>query len=137
MTYRLLLAGAAVAALLAACDQQPAAPPPPMAAVPAEVVLAPATPLALPAAEPARYRGVAPDRATRYWTQAEEDDRYYDDRPPSYAYDYGDEAPAVWMDGEMVRRVVERLAGGGERYYYYRSGQDRPYDVQDRDYGYG
>ncbi len=138
MYYRVLLAGVAATALLGACDRKPDTPVAPIeAAAPQPVVLAPDTPLALPPAPPARVIAAAPDRADDYWTQAESDDRYYDDRPPSYAYDYGDEAPAVWLDGEMVRRVVERLAGGGERTYYYRAGQDRPYYVQDPYYGYG
>ena len=140
MTVRVLLAGVAAAALLAACDRQPATPPAAPAepaAVAAEIPLAPAAPEALPPAPPARVAAAPADQGERYWREAEEDDRYYDDRPPSYAYDYGEEAPAVWLDGEMVRRVVERLAGGGERSYYYRPGQDRPYYVQDPDYGYG
>lgn len=140
MTSRILLAGAAVAALLAACDRQPETPPAApveQAALPAGVALAPAAPEALPPAPPARVAAAPVDQGARYWRQAEEDDRYYDDRPPSYAYDYGEESPAVWLDGEMVRRVVERLAGGGERSYYYRPGQERPYYVQDPYYGYG
>lgn len=138
MTVRILLAGAAVAALLAACDQTPDLPPPPAdAPLAVDSGLAPDTAKALPPAPPAPVAEAKYDRGPDYWTQAEADDRYYDDRPPSYAYDYGDESPAVWIDGETVRRVVERLAGGGERYYYYRPGQDRPYYVQDPYYGYG
>jgi hypothetical protein len=138
MTVRLLLAGAAAAALLTACDRAPDLPPPPAdAPVVADAGLAPDTAGALPPAPPAPVSEAGPDDGQGYWDQAQEDDRYYDDRPPSYAYDYGDESPAVWIDGETVRRVVERLAGGGERYYYYRPGQDRPYFVQDPNYGYG
>src|SRR5215217_7966868 len=126
MTIRILLAGAAVAGLLSACDQAPSLPPlsysPPIEALP----YAPPVPVA---------------QATRadpqaYWNEAATYDAGYADVAPDYGYDYGQETPAVWTRGGDILRIVERLTDGGERYYYYRQGQDYPYFVRDPDYAY-
>ncbi|MES2034039.1 MAG: hypothetical protein V4466_07680 [Pseudomonadota bacterium] len=142
MKIRILLTGVALTAMLAACDRAPDAP--------AAVATAPATlPMtvdeqlapsaeALPAAPPAPLaQAPANYDEDAYWEEASRADDYYDDRAPDYAFDYGEEEPAAWTDGGDILRLVERLVGGGERTYYYRRGEDRPYYVRDPDYAYG
>lgn len=56
-------------------------------------------------------------------------------RPPSYAFGYGEEQPWVWDDGDQGTMFAEPI-DDGYRYYYYEPGEAYPYFVQDPDYGY-
>lgn len=143
MKMRILLTGVALVTMLAACDRtaETSAPVDTAAAtlpLTAEEQLAPSVD-ALPEAPPAplAQAPAANYDEDAYWDEASRADDYYDDRAPDYAFDYGEEEPAAWVDGGDILRLVERLVGGGERYYYYRRGEDRPYYVRDPDYAYG
>lgn len=82
---------------------------------------------------PAAY--LPPDQAYVYPRRAYAMSRLVHQRPPSYAFGYGDEQPWVWDapdEGLMFAEPVDV----GWRYYYYEPGEAYPYFVQDADYGY-
>jgi len=127
----LLLATTALAAGLCACKPDRSSAPPPVASAtpplgpldPGEAY-APSAPGPAPAVAAYAY----PQRAYRM-------SRVVHQRPPSYAFDYGGERPWAWDDGGNGTMFAEPIADG-YRYYYYEPGEDRPYFVQDPDYGY-
>ncbi len=86
---------------------------------------------------PVRYR--RPVRADETWGYIDEADQLgygFGDAPPDYAFDYDGTSPWAWRSNNGWYRVVEPVRGG-ERYYYYRPGSDRPFLVRDPDYAYG
>lgn len=58
------------------------------------------------------------------------------DAPPDYTFDYGGVRPWVWRADDQSEQVVEPV-DGGDRYYYYRPGDDQPFLIRDPDYSYG
>ena len=122
-----LLATTALALTLGACkiDNRPllarGGPPP------AEPVAAP------PPIQPAAYP--QPTQAYAYPQRAYALSRTVYQRPPSYAFDYGEEQPWAWDDGDQGTMFAEPI-DDGYRYYYYEPGAAYPYFVQDSDYGY-
>jgi len=128
-----LLATTALALTLGACkiDNRPllarGGPPP------AEL----AAPPAPPPLEPYASMAPAPTevRAYAYPQRAYAMSRTVYQRPPSYAFAYGEEQPWVWDDGDQGTMFVEPI-DDGYRYYYYEPGEAYPYFVQDPDYGY-
>jgi len=58
------------------------------------------------------------------------------DAPPDYTFDYGGVRPWVWRADDQSEQVVEPI-DGGDRYYYYRPGDDQPFLIRDPDYSYG
>lgn len=132
-----LLATTALAMGLSACKPDHRAEPVAVAGAPPIGPLdpgaAPATYEPMPAA-PAPQDG-APVPAYAYPQRAYAMSRVADQRPPSYAFGYGDEQPWVWDDGADGTMFAEPIADG-YRYYYYEPDADYPYFVQDPDYGY-
>ncbi len=132
----LLATAAGVALTLAACEQKPATP---AAEAPAgDVAVTVAEDVAptvedLPDAPPAPVAPVsAPAPSRDYWEAVETADNRYTGAP-DYAYEYDGAEPVYWEEEGYGRRVLERLPGGGERYYYYRDGYDEPWFVRDPD----
>src|ERR1700722_3809393 len=58
------------------------------------------------------------------------------DAPPDYTFDYGGVRPWVWRADDQSEQVVEPV-DGGDRYYYYRPGDDQPFLIRDPQYSYG
>lgn len=142
-----LIAGASFLALMvSACNKQPTATEapmvaPPMAALPlaggAPPPQSPAPIGTALAAPPTRVR-YAPLRRSEgygYIDQAYSMGQAFADTPPDYAVDYEGTRPWVWRSGDGAYRIVERLPRG-ERFFYYRAGQDYPFLVRDPDYSY-
>lgn len=91
-----------------------------------------------PGYAPAAYGAAAPAppaQAYAYPQRAYRMSRVVHQRPPSYAFGYGDEQPWVWDDGDQGTMFAEPI-DDGYRYYYYEPGEAYPYFVQDPDYGY-
>ena len=92
---------------------------------------------ALPSAPPVRI-GRLRQASDRYAFS----DRGYEmsdtfaDAPPDYTFDYDGVRPWVWVSDDQYEQVVEP-SPGGDRYYYYRPGDDQPFLVRDPDYSYG
>lgn len=130
-----LIAAAGLAlAGLAACDRQSAdeVGPPPLAAD--DYGYAPDVE-ALPAGEPAPVGVYEPDEAYAWAERAHYLNYAFEDDRPDYVYDYGGVDLWVW-EALGWYLVVEPLLSG-DRYYYYRPGEPRPYYVIDDGYGYG
>ena len=133
-----LLATTALALTLSACkiDNRPllarGGPPPPPASAPP---LGPLDPTYAPAAYATDAQLPVQDQAYAYPQRAYAMSRVVHQRPPSYAFAYGEEQPWVWDDGDDGTMFAEPI-DDGYRYYYYEPGEDRPYFVQDPDYGY-
>ncbi|CAN7505797.1 hypothetical protein LJR225_003607 [Phenylobacterium sp. LjRoot225] len=127
-----LLGAGALALTLGGCkiDNRPllarGEPPP---AAPALGPLDPALVTAMPAAYP------APDQAYAYPQRAYAMSQVVRQRPPSYAFSYGDEEPWAWDAADQGLMFAEPVDDSW-RYYYYEPGAVRPYFIQDRDYGY-
>ncbi|HEY2660043.1 MAG TPA: hypothetical protein VGI79_10000 [Caulobacteraceae bacterium] len=144
MTRSAILAVLGAGLALAGCNQAPTAQqaPPPQAALPLTTANTPPivdAPLAtqLPPAPRARIARVANSRDNyAYADQAYSQSYGLGDAPPDYTFDYNGSRPWVWRADDNSERVVEPLAGG-DRYYYYRPGQEYPYLVRDPDYTYG
>ncbi|HKR88273.1 MAG TPA: hypothetical protein VJS38_08865, partial [Phenylobacterium sp.] len=129
----LLLATTALAVALAAC--KPDNPPPPAAAS-GTPPLGPLDPGVASAAYAPAVEAAAPAaQAYAYPRRAYQMSRMVYQRPPSYAFGYGDEQPYVWDGGGQGEMFAEPI-DDGYRYYYYEPGEDYPYFVQDPDYGY-
>ena len=138
----LLFVTAATGASLSGCklDNRPSA---------ASYAVAPPAPGPLdPAAAPAAYDPgyaqpdlahpvgyLAPDQAYAYPARAWRTNQTYRDRPPSYAFDYGQAQPWAWASADDDWMVAEPY-DDGYRTYYYEPGGAYPYFVQDADYGY-
>lgn len=60
----------------------------------------------------------------------------FGDSAPDYTVDYGGTRPLIWRSRSGDYRVIERT-DDGDRAYYYHSGVDRPFLVQDPRYAYG
>ena len=142
-----LIAGASFLALMVgACNKQPTATEapmvaPPMAALPLAGGAPPPQSLApvgaALAAPPTRVR-YAPVRRGEgygYIDQAYSMGQAFADTPPDYAVDYQGTRPWIWRAGDGAYRIVERLPQG-ERFYYYRAGENYPFLVRDPDYSY-
>ena len=141
-----LIAGASFLALMVACNKQPTATEAPMVAPPmAALPLAGGAPppqslapvgaaLAAPPT-PVRYAPVRGSEGYGYIDQAYSMGQAFADTPPDYAVDYQGTRPWVWRAGDGAYRIVERLPRG-ERFFYYRAGQDYPFLVRDPDYSY-
>lgn len=128
-----LLATTALAAALGGCKPDNSPPP---AAVSGTPPLGPLDPVAAPAAyAPAPAPAAPPAQAYAYPQRAYQMSRVVHQRPPSYAFGYGEEQPYVWDDGDQGEMFAEPI-DDGYRYYYYEPGADYPYFVQDPDYGY-
>jgi len=143
---RLIVGVSFLALTIAACNKQPTATEAPMVAPPiAALPLAAGTPpaqspapvgAALPAPSmPIRYAPLPPSEGYGYIDQAYSMGQAFADTPPDYSVDYEGTRPWVWRAGDGSYRIVERLPQG-ERYFYYRSGQDYPFLVRDPDYSY-
>jgi hypothetical protein len=107
--------------LLARGDPAPAAP----ALGPLDPTYAAATPTAY----------LSADQAYAYPQRAYAVSRAVRERPPSYAFSYGDEQPWAWDAADQGLMFAEPV-GQNWRYYYYETGDAYPYFVQDPDYGY-
>jgi hypothetical protein len=148
-SLRVALLTAAAALTVAGCNPNGApssvsSAPAPLAALPlAESGAPPIAPApsadALPPAPPVRVGQLADSRQLyAYADNAYAMNQGFGDAPPDYAFDYqGGERPWVWQGDDRSTRIAEPLSDGGDRYYYYEPGQDRPYLVRDRDYSYG
>ncbi|MBS0409912.1 MAG: hypothetical protein JSR86_08360, partial [Proteobacteria bacterium] len=140
-----VLAGVLLAAAaIGACNRQGATPAASSAAplalpltVGAQTPIAPAPAAeALPSApRPKVVRVADPNQAYAYLDQAYAMSDALSDAPPDYGFDYGGVRPWVWRGADRSYRVAEPVEGG-YRYYYYRTGSDYPYLVQDPDYAY-
>lgn len=142
-----LIAGASFLALMVgACNKQPTATEAPMVAPPmAALPLAggappPQSPAPVGAAlaappTPIRYAPLRGSEGYGYIDQAYSMGQAFADTPPDYAVDYQGTRPWVWRSGDGAYRIVERLPQG-ERFFYYRAGQDYPFLVRDPDYSY-
>lgn len=116
-------------------DSQPSNALPPVAEG-AALVEAPAAD-ALPPAAPVPVTQIDDPREDyAFADRAYEMSDMYGDTPPDYVYDYEGSEPWVWVSDDGSERVAEAVPGG-ERYYYYESGADEPFFVQDPSYGYG
>lgn len=145
MSY--LVAGASLLGLLAVgCNKQPSVTETPMVAPPAaalpmaggeatSVAPAPVGAALPPAPNPIAYAPQQTNKRYGYIDRAYSMGQAFADTPPDYAVDYQGTRPWIWRTGNGAYRIVERLPQG-ERYYYYEPGQDRPFFVQDPDYGY-
>ena len=58
------------------------------------------------------------------------------DSPPDYGFDHYGVQPWAWRTGDGYYRLVEPIYGGN-RYYYYAPGADRPFLVRDPWFSYG
>jgi hypothetical protein len=92
---------------------------------------------ALPSAPPARIgrlqnRGDGYAFADRGYAMS----HAFADAPPDYTFDYQGVRPWVWQADDRSIQVVEPCPGG-QRYYYYRPGEDQPFLIRDPDYSYG
>ncbi|HEV2594339.1 MAG TPA: hypothetical protein VGU01_03980, partial [Sphingomicrobium sp.] len=114
---------------------------PPIAALPLATAAAPAAAPAPPAnalAAPTQRVSFSPapqSERYRYLDDADSMGGAFSDTPPDYAVDYQGTRPWIWRARNGAYRIVERLPRG-ERYYYYRAGQDQPFLVRDPDYSY-
>ena len=143
---RLIVGASFLALVVAACNKQPTATEAPMVAPPmAALHLAAGTPpaqspapagaaLAAPST-PIRYAPLPASEGYGYIDQAYSMGQAFADTPPDYAVDYQGTRPWIWRAGDGAYRIVERLPQG-ERFFYYRSGQDYPFLVRDPDYSY-
>lgn len=102
----------------------------------------PVTPAPPAAALPPSHAAMRVARVTRPEDNYAYVDRAYamsdafGDAPPDYGYDYGPTHVWAWRGGDNSVRLVEPV-DGGQRYYYYRPGQNAPYLVRDIDNSYG
>lgn len=143
---RLIVGASSLALMVAACNKQPTATEAPMVAPPiAALPLAAGTPpaqspapvgAALPApSTPIRYAPLPASEGYGYIDQAYSMGQAFADTPPDYAVNYEGTRPWIWRSDDDAYRIVERLPQG-ERFFYYRSGQDYPFLVRDPDYSY-
>lgn len=84
-------------------------------------------------AAPAAYP--PPVQAYAYPQRAYAISRVVHQRPPSYAFAYGDEQPWAWEVADQGLMFAEPVDDDW-RYYYYEPGEAYPYFVQDAQYGY-
>lgn len=71
-----------------------------------------------------------------YWQDVVNADDYYGEERPDAFYKFDNIEPVFWEDDRSGWRVMEPLPYGGERYYYFHEGDDRPWFVRDPDFGY-
>ncbi|KQM21360.1 hypothetical protein [Novosphingobium sp. Leaf2] len=92
---------------------------------------------AIPASQPIRTVRVPERRAAyAYADQASYFSQSLGDAPPDYGFDYDGVEPWAWQAYDGSRVFMEPVSDG-YRYYYYRTGADRPYFIRDPQYGYG
>src|SRR5579864_409405 len=139
-SVRLIASASFLALMIGACNKQPGATEAPMVAPPmAALPLAGGAPppqslapvgaaLAAPPS-PVRYAPLPASEGYGYIDQAYSMGEAFADTPPDYAVDYQGTRPWVWRAGDGAYRIVERLPEG-ERFFYYRPGQDYPFLVR-------
>lgn len=92
---------------------------------------------ALPDTAPAPVGRLVSDDDGYAWAErAYAMDRAFYDVPPDYGFAYDEVEPWVWESEDRWAMYAEPVSEG-YRYYYYEPGQEHPYFVRDRDYGYG
>lgn len=132
----LMLGAAALALTACKLDRKPAPLEPVQftAGAPFDLGLAPGFD-ALPMSQPLPVAYAPAPAAQTYWNDAYSAGQSYYDQPPAY-FPYNGATPLVWNQGDVITRIVEALAGGGQREYYYQPGYDQPFFVRDPQYAY-
>ena len=132
---RALLAVSAAALAIAACNREVADPALTESVDPTFAEYAP--PVGeLPPGQPVPIGTYDPDEGYAWAEQAHYLNYAFEDDRPDYAYRYDDYDLWAWEAENGWYRIAEPLASG-DRFYYYRAGQDWPFYVVDDGYGYG